>query len=80
SSVKQATIYSAYVNINCRMQMQAMLLSPNLVALTEPELFAPDEFDINRPWEHFKQKMLDQDARANIDRSQFGLEQNQNKR
>jgi HCOMODA/2-hydroxy-3-carboxy-muconic semialdehyde decarboxylase len=80
SSVKQATIHSAYVNINARMQMQAMLLSPNVVSLTAPELFTPDEFDINRPWEHFKQKMLDNDARANIDRSQFGLEQNQIKR
>lgn len=77
SSVKQATVYSAYVNINARMQMQAMLLSPNMVALNEAELFTPAEFDINRPWEHFKQKLLDSAARAKIDRSQFGLDQNQ---
>ena len=64
SSVKQATVYSAYVNINARMQMQAMSLSPNLVNLNEEELFTPEEFDINRPWEHFRQKALDSDSRA----------------
>jgi ribulose-5-phosphate 4-epimerase/fuculose-1-phosphate aldolase len=77
SSVKQATVYAAYVDINARMQMQAMLLSQNIVAMIDAELFTPDEFDINRPWEHLKQKTLDHDARAKIDRSQFGLEQNQ---
>ena len=45
-----------------------------------PELFTPEEFDINRPWEHFKQKTLDETARAKIDRGQFGLEQTQEKR
>jgi HCOMODA/2-hydroxy-3-carboxy-muconic semialdehyde decarboxylase len=80
SSVKQATVHSAYVNINARMQMQAMLLSPDVAAMTEAELFPPEEFDINRPWEHFKQKMLDDGARATIDRSQFGLDQNQTQR
>jgi len=77
ASVKQATVYAAYVNINARMQTQAMLMSQTIIALNEAELFTPDEFDINRPWEHFKQKMLDADARAKIDRSQFGLDQNQ---
>jgi ribulose-5-phosphate 4-epimerase/fuculose-1-phosphate aldolase len=80
SSVMQATIHSTYVNINARMQTQAMLLSPNIVTMIESELFTPDEFDINRPWEHFKQKTLDHEARAQIDRSQFGLAQNQTKR
>jgi ribulose-5-phosphate 4-epimerase/fuculose-1-phosphate aldolase len=80
TSVKQATVYSAYVNINARMQMQAMLLSPSVVALTEPELFTPDEFDINRPWEHLKQKIIGNDAGAAVDRSQFGLDQNQTKK
>lgn len=80
SSVKQAAVHSAYVNINARMQMQALALSPDVVTMTEPELFAPDEFDFNRPWEHFKQKTLDSDARAKIDRSQFGLEHTQTKR
>ena len=80
SSVKQATVYSAYVNINARMQMQAMQLSPDIVTLVEAELFTPEEFDINRPWEHLKQKTLDNEARAKIDRTQFGLQQNQGQR
>jgi HCOMODA/2-hydroxy-3-carboxy-muconic semialdehyde decarboxylase len=79
-SVKQATVHSTYVNINARMQMQAMALSPNFIAMTEAELFTPDEFDFNRPWEHFKQKTLDDAARAKIDRSQFGLDHTQAKR
>jgi HCOMODA/2-hydroxy-3-carboxy-muconic semialdehyde decarboxylase len=76
-SVKEATVYAAYVDINARMQTQAMLLSPEVTAMNNPELFAPEEFDINRPWEHFKQKTLDDKAKARIDRSQFGLEQTQ---
>lgn len=80
SSVKQATVHSAYVNINARMQMQALALSPDIVTMNEAELFTPDEFDFNRPWEHFKQKTLDDAARAQIDRAQFGLDQTQAKR
>jgi HCOMODA/2-hydroxy-3-carboxy-muconic semialdehyde decarboxylase len=80
SSVKQATVHSAYVNINARMQMQAMLLSPNFIAMIDAELFTPEEFDFNRPWEHLKQKTLDEAARAKIDRTQFGLAHTQDKR
>src|SRR5262245_8863045 len=80
SSVKQAVVYAAYVDINARMQMQALLLSRDIVALNEPELFTPAEFDINRPWEHLKQKTLDDAARAKVDRAQFGLDQTQVKR
>ena len=79
-SVKQATVYAAYIDINARMQMQALLLSPKIVSMNEPELFTPEEFDINRPWEHFKQKTLDETAKASIDRSQFGLQQTQEKK
>jgi len=80
SSVKQAVVYAAYVDINARMQMQALLLSRDIVTLDAPELFTPEEFDINRPWEHLKQKMLDDAARAKVDRAQFGLDQTQAKR
>ena len=80
SSVKQAVVYAAYVDINARMQVQALLLSREVVALDGPELFTPAEFDINRPWEHLKQKTLDEAARAKVDRTQFGLEQTQEKR
>jgi hypothetical protein len=43
------------------------------------ELFTPEEFDINRPWEHFRQKTLDEQTRGKIDRAQFGLAHTQSK-
>lgn len=79
SSVKQAVVYAAYIDINARMQTQALLLSRDIVTMNEPELFTPQEFDINRPWEHLKQKTLDDAARAKVDRAQFGLDQTQAK-
>jgi ribulose-5-phosphate 4-epimerase/fuculose-1-phosphate aldolase len=80
SSVKQAVVYSAYVDINARMQTQALLLSHDIVTLDEPELFTPAGFDINRPWEHLKQKTMDEVAKAKVDRAQFGLDQTQTKK
>lgn len=79
-SIKQAVVYAAYVEINARMQMQAMLLSHEPVTMNEPELFTEDEFDINRPWEHLRQKTLDPAERSKVDRAQFGLSQTQEKR
>jgi len=79
SSIKQAVVYAAYVDINARMQMQALLLSRDIVTMDQPELFRPDEFDINRPWEHFRQKTLDDAAKIRVDRALFGLEQTQKK-
>jgi HCOMODA/2-hydroxy-3-carboxy-muconic semialdehyde decarboxylase len=79
SSVKQAVVYAAYIDINARMQTQALLLSRDIVTLDQPELFTPAEFDINRPWEHLRQKTLDDAARAKVDRGQFGLDQTQTK-
>ena len=79
SSVKQAVVYAAYIDINARMQTQALLLSRDIVTLDQPELFTPEEFDINRPWEHLKQKTLDDAAKAKVDRAQFGLDQTQTK-
>ena len=72
-SIKQAVVYAVYVDINARMQMQALALSPDIVIMDAPELFDPAEFDINRPWENYRQKLLDGEARAGIDRGQFGL-------
>jgi HCOMODA/2-hydroxy-3-carboxy-muconic semialdehyde decarboxylase len=77
ASVKQAVVYAAYVDIDARMQTQALLLSHDIVTMNEPELFTPQEFDINRPWEHLKQKTLDDAAKAKVDRAQFGLDQTQ---
>lgn len=77
TSVRQVTVFAVYTDTNARMQMQAMQLNRSILALDEPELFGPDEFDINRPWEHFRQKLLADSARAKIDRSQFGLDHTQ---
>lgn len=77
TSVRQVTVFAVYTDINARMQMQAMQMNRDIVGLDGPELFGPDEFDINRPWEHFRQKLLGENARAQIDRSQFGLDHTQ---
>ncbi len=79
-SVKQSVVYAVYVDINAKMQTQALAVSPKIKSMSAPELFDEDEFDINRPWEHFRQKTLDPAAKAAIDRSQFGLTQTQEKR
>src|SRR5262249_49776038 len=77
SSVKQATVYAVYIDINARMQAAALALKSPIVVMNERELFDPSEFDINRPWEHLRGKVIDADARRNTDRAQFGLQQNQ---
>jgi ribulose-5-phosphate 4-epimerase/fuculose-1-phosphate aldolase len=77
TSVKEATIYAVYADINARMQAAALALKSPIVLMNEPELFDPSEFDINRPWEHLRGKVIDADARRNTDRTQFGLKQNQ---
>jgi ribulose-5-phosphate 4-epimerase/fuculose-1-phosphate aldolase len=77
SSVKQATVYAVYADINARMQAAALALRNSIVVMEEPELFDPSEFDINRPWEHFRQKLMDAEGRRNMDRTQFGLAQTQ---
>jgi len=63
-----------------RGKAQALLLSRDIVALDARELFTPEEFDINRPWEHLRQKTLDDATKAKVDRAQFGLDQTQTKR
>lgn len=73
STVKQATVFAVYTDINARMQMQALQMGGKVNSLDTPELFGPGEFDTNRPWEHYRQKLLSDTARSTIDRSQFGL-------
>ena len=58
SSVKQAAIFAAYTDINARMQERALQIDHHIIAMDGPELFEPWEFDINRPWENFRQKLL----------------------
>ena len=77
TSVKQATVHAVYTDINARMQAASLALNGKIVVMNEPELFDPSEFDISRPWENFRQKILTADERAKIDRGQFGLEQTQ---
>jgi ribulose-5-phosphate 4-epimerase/fuculose-1-phosphate aldolase len=77
SSVRQAAVFAAYTDINARMQAQALQIDRNIVVMDEPELFEPWEFDINRPWENFRQKLLSDLARREIDRAQFGLDHTQ---
>jgi ribulose-5-phosphate 4-epimerase/fuculose-1-phosphate aldolase len=77
ASVKEATVYAVYTDVNARMQAAALAFNRSIVVMNEPELFGPSEFDINRPWEHFRQKLLNADARLNVDRTQFGLAQTQ---
>ena len=50
-SVKQAAIFAAYTDINARMQERALQIDHHIIAMDEPELFEPWEFDINRPGE-----------------------------
>jgi HCOMODA/2-hydroxy-3-carboxy-muconic semialdehyde decarboxylase len=73
SSVKQAAVFAAYTDINARMQAQALQIDRVIMAMDEPELFEPWEFDINRPWQNFRQKLMSDSARTKIDRAQFGL-------
>ena len=77
TSLKQATVFAVYTDINARMQAAALQIDRSIVVMDGPELFGPSEFDINRPWENFKQKLLDDAARAAVDRSQFGLDHTQ---
>lgn len=77
SSVRQAVVYAVYIDINARMQMDTIALGADPIPLDEPEFFTPEEFDINRPWQNFVQKMLDDRERAAIDRGQFGLDHTQ---
>ena len=66
ASVKQATVYAVYVDINARMQAAALALNPSIVFMNEPELFDPSEFDINRPWEHYRQKIVGAEELKNM--------------
>ena len=69
SSVKQATVYAVYADINARMQAASLALNTAIVVMNEPELFDPSEFDINRPWEHFRQKIMTPTRARSIGRS-----------
>jgi HCOMODA/2-hydroxy-3-carboxy-muconic semialdehyde decarboxylase len=77
TSIKQATVFAIYTEINARVQLQALSFAREIMTLDEPELFGPADFDINRPWEHYRLKMAGDAAKRSVDRAQFGLDQTQ---
>lgn len=73
ASIVQASVYSIYTEINAKLQMQALQIGQPIVSLDEPELFEPNGFDTNRPWQHYKSRLPQASATTHVDRSQFGL-------
>jgi HCOMODA/2-hydroxy-3-carboxy-muconic semialdehyde decarboxylase len=58
-SVREATVRALYSVIDARVEAAALALSPNIVPMDEAELKfnATENFDADRPWENFKQKL-----------------------
>jgi HCOMODA/2-hydroxy-3-carboxy-muconic semialdehyde decarboxylase len=59
-SAKEATVRALYTNIDARAQAAAASMGPDLVTLDDAELAtnARENFDADRPWENYRQKML----------------------
>jgi HCOMODA/2-hydroxy-3-carboxy-muconic semialdehyde decarboxylase len=59
-SVKEAAVRTLYTNIDARAQAAAGALGPHIVALDDAELAtnARENFDADRPWENYRQRML----------------------
>ena len=59
-SVKEATVRTLYINIDARAQAAAKTMGTDLVALDDAELAtnARENFDADRPWENYRQRML----------------------
>lgn len=77
ATIVQATVYSIYTEINAKLQMQALQMGSRIVPLDAPELFEPNGFDTNRPWQHYKSRLPGATTPAAVDRTQFGLESTQ---
>jgi len=77
ASIVHATVYAIYTEINAKLQMQALQMTSRIETLDEPELFEPNMFDVNRPWQHYRSRLPGAAVSASIDRSQFGLESTQ---
>ena len=78
-SIVHAAIFSIYTEINAKLQMQALQMSRQISVLDEPELFDLNEFDVNRPWQHYRSRLPGSDPGAVVDRGQFGLDSTQPK-
>jgi ribulose-5-phosphate 4-epimerase/fuculose-1-phosphate aldolase len=64
-SVKEATVRTLYTNIDARAQAAAAAMGP-ITALDDAELAtnARENFDADRPWENYRQRMLKAQAQA----------------
>jgi HCOMODA/2-hydroxy-3-carboxy-muconic semialdehyde decarboxylase len=58
-SVREATIRAIYTHIDAQAQTAAMALSTKITALDDAELTtsAAENFDADRPWQNYKQKL-----------------------
>jgi HCOMODA/2-hydroxy-3-carboxy-muconic semialdehyde decarboxylase len=58
-SVREATVRTIYTHINAQAQSAAMSLGKSVTALDDAELAtnAAENFDGDRPWQHYKQKL-----------------------
>lgn len=58
-SVREATVRTIYTHIDALAQTAALALSPNITALDDAELEvnATENFDADRPWENYKQRL-----------------------
>jgi ribulose-5-phosphate 4-epimerase/fuculose-1-phosphate aldolase len=59
-SIKEATVRTLYINIDARAQAAARSMGPDLIAMDDAELAtnARENFDADRPWENYRQRML----------------------
>lgn len=59
-SVKEATVRTIYTNIDARAQWAALQVSKKIISLDAAELAenARENFDADRPWENYKQRLL----------------------
>jgi HCOMODA/2-hydroxy-3-carboxy-muconic semialdehyde decarboxylase len=59
ASVREATVRAIYSVIDARVEAAALALSPDIVWMDDAELAfnATENFDADRPWENYKQKL-----------------------
>ena len=58
-SVREATIRTIYTRINAQAQSAALALNPNITAMNQSELDinAAENFDADRPWQNYLQRL-----------------------
>ncbi len=58
-SIKRATIQAVYTQIDAQAQLAAMQLDKNIKSMDEKELASShvENFDLDRPWDNFKNKL-----------------------